>query len=384
MTLLVACTPAVTNVGSAPPVEPRIEAPAVAPADLETALRANGALAPLLDAPAEHRLQVLVGIVDEAEGQPTLRRRGFRVDAEYFYPASAIKLCTAVAALEVMTELREGGTAELEVDAASVRRRSGPVSVANLVSGALVMSDNEANNDLFDLAGFDGIHQRMWRIGLSSFRMHHRLGIGEQADVRITPRVDLFVGGRPVASVPAREGRTGLGVNEGEGLFVGESHLRSGRVVAEPLSFEQRNRISLADLQDVLVAVIRPELRGAEGPRLGARERQLLVESLEALPSSRGVRAGRDREYKPLRAGVERVVPRADLTYASKSGRAYGFSVETAYAFDRSRGRGFFVAATLYTNPNGRLNDDLYDYDTVAVPAMADIGEAVARHVLEE
>ena len=37
------------------------------------------------------------------------------------------------------------------------------------------------------------------------------------------------------------------------------------------------------------------------------------------------------------------------------------------------------VLAVLYTNADGVLNDDHYDYDTVALPFLADLAEVIAR-----
>src|SRR5690349_667371 len=51
----------------------------------------------LLADPAKYRMQILVSEVMEAGMGARLRRFGYRVDAEYFYPASAIKTCAAVA-----------------------------------------------------------------------------------------------------------------------------------------------------------------------------------------------------------------------------------------------------------------------------------------------
>ncbi|MEZ4473603.1 MAG: hypothetical protein R3F60_23000 [bacterium] len=58
---------------------------------------------------AEHRVQVLVSFVKTVDGRKVLERHGFRVDAEYFYPASAVKTCGAVAALQRFAELRAQG-----------------------------------------------------------------------------------------------------------------------------------------------------------------------------------------------------------------------------------------------------------------------------------
>lgn len=351
--------------------------------DLVSMLRRSPKLAPLVDDAETYRLEVLVGVVAPGEDRWE-RREGFRLDAEYFYPASAIKLCTAAAALETVTDLREGGTVELDVDAtlrSDGKSRRRPTSIANLVGGALVMSDNEANSDLFDLVGSDEIHERMWRLGLTTFRMRHRLGVDARKGASVTSEIQLATRGGPTV-VPPREGHLDLGKNDVPGVLVGESRIVGGRVVDGPMSFEEKNRISLADLQELLVKVMRPELGRGEGLRLGERERALLVDSLTALPSARGARGSYDAEHKPFLAGVEQVVPREHLTLASKSGRAYGFLVGNAYALDARTGRAFFLAATLYTNPNGRMNDDLYDYPQVAFPAFADLGELIARFAL--
>ena len=48
----------------------------------------------LASSPEKHRLQLLITTVTPARGgHPGVRSMGYRVDAEYFYPASSIKLC---------------------------------------------------------------------------------------------------------------------------------------------------------------------------------------------------------------------------------------------------------------------------------------------------
>jgi hypothetical protein len=42
------------------------------------------------------------------------------------------------------------------------------------------------------------------------------------------------------------------------------------------------------------------------------------------------------------------------------------------------------VTVTIYTNADGILNDDQYEYATVAEPFLADLGEWVARRWLQD
>lgn len=378
--LLCACNgsarPALVPDAAPPPIERSAN-------DLAIVLRHNPKLVRFVDDASGYRLQVLLSVPSPS---PTewLRRERFRPDAEYVYPASAIKLCVAVAALETVGELRST-VPELDVNAllvteATKRSRS----VRQLVDAALVMSDNDASNDLFELAGYDGLHQRMWSLGLSTFRMRHRLGIGSRDDARVTPAMTLTASGHRIP-IPAREGRIELASNDQNGVLVGRSYVsHDGRLIEEPLSFEAKNSVSLWDLQQTLVAVVRPDLAPESKLALGPEEHATLLEALTTLPTSRGLPREQDVAHKPLLAGIERVIPRASLTLASKSGRAYGFLVDNAYVRDARTGREFFLAATLYTNPNGVINDDRYAYRAVAFPAFADLAEVVTRYVLDE
>jgi hypothetical protein len=74
-------------------------------------------LSPVLSDPARFRAQVLLTEVVETSGAGTeacpsrghtrLRRHAFRADAEYFYPASTVKLFGAIAACVALRELAQ-------------------------------------------------------------------------------------------------------------------------------------------------------------------------------------------------------------------------------------------------------------------------------------
>jgi hypothetical protein len=86
-----------------------------------------------------------------------------------------------------------------------------------------------------------------------------------------------------------------------------------------------------------------------------------------------------DAYAKFVLPGLRRVLPAGRFEIYDKTGQAYGFTTENAWVVDRATGRSFFLAATLYTNADGVLNDDRYEYEEVAEPFLADLGEAVAR-----
>jgi hypothetical protein len=90
-----------------------------------------------------------------------------------------------------------------------------------------------------------------------------------------------------------------------------------------------------------------------------------------------------DPSNKFLLPGVQRVFPDSHpasrIQITGKIGRAYGFSVENCRLHNPANGRSVFVTAVLYTNADGVLNDDRYEYETVADPFLADLGERIAR-----
>ena len=67
----------------------------------------------------------------------------------------------------------------------------------------------------------------------------------------------------------------------------------------------------------------------------------------------------------------------------NKVGLAYGFLLDNAYIVDLENKVEFFLSAVVYSNSNGVLNDDSYDYDTLTIPFLAEIGRAIYEYELE-
>ncbi len=380
------------------------QSPVAAPArDLEAILRTEPACSEVLENAKAHRLQVLLAEpVVGADGAITLRRSQLGDARQYFYPASSIKLCGAIAALLKLNEHnRKQGTAvglhsrwvieprfvgdqRVEVDASNLV--DGVLTVEHALKKLFLVSDNAAYNHCFDLCGQDGINTAMWAGGFASTRMWHRLSESRTlAENAVTRTVKVGE-----VAFTAREAAAKLQNDLWHELDVGTGYKNGESVVATPMSFAQKNAILLQDLQDVLIEVVRPEIdTGKRGfPELTREQRAFVVSSLGQLPSESGnpkfdATKVPDHFCKFVLRGITDVVPPPWLRIYDKIGRAYGFSIENAWVEDRRTGRGFFLAIVLYTNPDGVLNDDQYAYATIAEPFLNAAGRAIARSMFD-
>lgn len=369
---------------------------------MDDLLGSHPGLREIVEAAPEHRLQVVVGLVETLpDGTRRLRQHGFRLGEEYFYPASTVKLFAAVAALERLRELRRETGLPIDVDtplrfhplfrgeeleeADPSNRDGGALTVGHEIRKVFLVSDNQAFNRLYELVGPDRLAASLDRAGLAEARIVHRLSEPRTPEEnRRSPHVEL-VGDGFVHAIPERTARPAPPAPEVPGLRLGRAYLSGDRQVEGPMDFTGKNRIALADLQRGLCMVVLPDVDcGGPGFALTAEDRELLLEAMGQLPRESTSPVYDPTEYpddyvKFVLPGVRRVVPAEHLRIYDKSGQAYGFTTENAWIVDERSGRSFFLAATLYTNQDGVLNDDVYEYEEVALPFLADLGEAVAR-----
>jgi hypothetical protein len=359
----------------------------------------------VLSDPEKYRVQVLFTEVTKPKGdkgKTMLIEHGFRVDREYFYPASAIKLAAAVNGLEALrdrgkalghsypldTPMRifdaeAGGYAEKDpTDFAT-----GRMNLAHELKKMLVISDNEAFNRIYDFVGHREMNTRSWRLGLTSVRIRHRLGnVRDGDDSATTPEVDLVpADGTPSLIAPERTSKLMLFPVRDPGTKIGRAHLEGNSLIGSPMDFSDKNRIGLQDLQRLLVKVVLPEADDAGAlPQYEESDRLTLIALMSMLPSQSrltGYDTSLDDMQKLSSTGVARVLPATRARLFGKSGRAYGFSIENTYVYDPDTKRAFFLTAVLYTNDTGVVGNDHYEYLDIANPFFTALGEYCARRV---
>ncbi len=360
--------------------------------------------AAVLRSPAEYRLQILVSrVLDDGEGGKRLVQHGYRVDHEYFYPASAIKTFVSVAALRRLAELRVESGKDIDLDTPlayctvdetecvdgrdPTNLRGGTITVGHEIRKMQLVSSNVAFNRLYNFVGHRELNTTLHAMGFDSVRLRHRFRGGEPGG-RSTPRIDVFLPGGDSWIIARRTSDLTLAPTLVPGVQIGRAHYDPDHgLVEHPADFSNKNYASVRDLHALMIALVMPELPGANGLGLSPKERDFLLTAMgenplrSANPPFAGTRWTGAR-YKVLMRGMRQVLPLQLLRYLNKGGRAYGFEIDNAYIENRHNGRALFVTAVIYANPNQVVGDDGYAYSGVTGPFLEALGASLAYAAL--
>jgi hypothetical protein len=366
-------------------------------------LAADPKIARLMKDPARYRLQILVTVIaPKGSKGPAMEEHGYRADAEYVYPASAIKTFAAVGALRKLEALRnEGHKVGLDTPLAYCEGTScqtedasnlegGTITIGHEIRKMQLVSNNVSFNRLYELVGHRELNEDMWSLGFPSVRIHHRMyGVQDPLVQRTTPRVELRAKRGKRVVLPGRVSDLVMPDTEAGELRIGVAYIddATGARVDEPLDFSGKNYASVRDLHRLTLALARPELPGV--PDLGLREadREFLLAAMTEDPLASKNPVYTDEHDSGLRyhtmiKGMMKVMPLERILYTGKAGKAYGFHLDNAYVQDRKSGRAMVVTVVGYANANGVLNDNIYEYDGVTRPLLLGLGTILGRAVL--
>ncbi|MDO7849446.1 serine hydrolase [Hymenobacter sp. M29] len=381
-----------------------VPAAAQRPNLLRQVLRHDSAgLGRVLARPDYYRLQILyTRIRRDAAGRPHFRTYRYHVrPRQYFYPASTVKLAGVALALQ---KLRALGAAHpglspdvpMLTDSAFVGQTrvlrdtsaaGGRPTVGNYVRKVLLVSDNDAYNRLYEFVGPGELNRELARLGLRRTRLVNRLAVGDQEPgSRHTNPIRFFADtaatrllyAQPAGYYAGPWPRLGL-----RGEAIGQAYIKGDQQVAGPLDFSQKNAFALPDQQRLLRTILFPEtVPAARRLRLAPEDYARLRAAMSELPpDSRHPRY--DAAHYPatyvkylLGGGGQATLPPGVRVF-NKIGQSYGFLIDNAYVQDEAHGVEFLLAAVVYTNADGVLNDDKYEYDTIGFPFLRDLGRRV-------
>ena len=346
-----------------------------------------------------YEVQILYTHVEHTDkGEVRLHHFSYRVDPNaYFNPASLVKLPVACLALQRLHELNIAGLDKdtpLSIGASHrcqtpVHRDpsspSGMPSIGLYVKKALIVSDNEAYNRLYEFLGQDYINTTLFQMGYTA-RIIRRFSRCSADDNRFTNPFTFYTPhGSLLYSQPMLINPNILRNPLGH-VLKGRGHIdEQGRFVPHPFDYETHNYLSLVEIHTMLQTIIFPDLfPNRMRFKLSPDDYAFVRHALSCLPRESGIPLLMDSKRYPdnhkkyflfgdVPAGS--IADRTTLSY-NIVGRSDGYLSESAYIINQTEHIEFFLSAVIYVNDNGIIKDNTYQYKEIGIPFLAQIGKA--------
>lgn len=253
-----------------------------------------------------------------------------------------------------------------------------------------MVSDNDAYNRLYEFLGQDYINTELKKKGFTSAEILHRLNVFlTQPENRNSNPVKFYsADGQLLYEQPAQTATGSYGTRKDS---LGNGYYSGGKLVNRPMDFSKKNRLGLEDLNRIVVGIIFPgKLKAGERFNIAEDDRQFVLKYMSQYPTESlyPPYAADTASYWPayckfLYYGASREKPETNIRIFNKPGDAYGHMIDAAYIADYKNKIEFFVSAMIYCNSDGILNDDKYDYATVGLPFMKNLGRVLYDYELK-
>jgi hypothetical protein len=360
---------------------------------------------PIIQNPDAYRLQIIFTQIDrDSANKPYFKHHYFRVTDQYTYPASTVKLPAAVLALEKLNRLGVDGlgintpmfTDPLRAGEKSVfedkSSKTGKPSIGHYIKKILLVSDNDANNRLYEFLGQEPYNIRLHELGFTQTQMTHRLSISLTDEENRTTNPVWFMGtdGKTIYRQPFALSKMQYPQRND---FLGKGFMKSGGqgnkdiLVDQPLDFTIKNRWPVKYAHLLTQWIMFPESQpDTNRLLLSASDYTFLWKYMSMFPGESNSPAYADKKDWPsyvkfLWAGSEKGAwPNSNVRIFNKVGNAYGFLTDAAYIVDFEKKVEFLLSAVIYCNKDEILNDDQYDYDEVGYPFLKALGQTLFEY----
>ncbi len=335
-----------------------------------------------------HNLQILyTKVVRDSSGAPTFIEYDYKVDNNfYFYPASTMKLPIVVLTLQKINELRNEGlniSVENKILLVNEDQKIKETTFKDLIAKVFLVSDNSASNILINFLGYNYFNQEMRKKGLNTIVLNHKFNPDPYV------KNDWTIYTLEGDLISKEEVQEVIEHNSLDNLRQGKSQILNNEKIDNPFNFKTKNRASLRDLDGVMKRIIYPELF-REKDRMNLRDQDynfLRYWMSRFTFEDVGLEYQKDSKYFDsynkffIYGDSTNTIDRKIRIY-NKVGIAYGTLTDISYIKDYQKDIEFFLSATIYVNQNQIVNDNLYEYDDVGIPFLAELARQVYK--LEE
>ena len=359
----------------------------------------------ILDHPTQHEVQILYTQIDRDKNNiPHFRSYSYRLRPKhYFYPASTVKLPTAIFALEklnsgklsginrdtpMFTDSAFDGQTKVRFDTSAA---TGQPTISQYIRKILLVSDNDAYNRLYEFIGRRELNEKIKKYGLNGTRVIRRLAVGDSGEHARHTNPQLFL--RPDGTT-LRTDPTTDNVDyplQMENFLQGNAYIDgNNQLIKAPFDFSANNIYPLADQQALLKRLLFPEVYPpAERFQLSDSDYRFVYKYMSMLPTeSRHPAYGPPVFYpaycKFLFYGSDtNALINPDIRIFNKIGDSYGYMIDNAYIVDFKNKTEFLLSAVVQSNEDGIINDEKYEYTTICLPFLEHLGKLLYEYELK-
>ncbi len=355
----------------------------------------------LLNQRNSFRLQIIYTQIDRKENnKPVFTDYYFNVDPQqYFYPASTVKMPTALLALQRLNELKLPGldrnstmitgskySGQNEVYNEPTTSDGRP-SIAQYVKKIFLVSDNDAFNRLYEFLGQEYINKKMRAMGYERAEIIHRLErfLNEDENRHTNPVTFYDGSGKLLYNQPMQFNQRAY---QQRNDWLGNAYYKGDKLMNGPMDFSKKNRMGLEELHQVVRSILFPDdVPSKQRFNISPEDYRFVWKYMSQYPGETFYPSYNTPDYwdaycKFLFWGSEKQTLPKTFRVFNKVGDAYGFLIDAAYVVDFDKKIEFMLSAAIYCNSDGVLNDSKYDYDSIGFPFMKNLGRVIYDYEL--
>jgi hypothetical protein len=351
--------------------------------------------------PNEYRVQIIYTQIDRTKkGKLDFKNYHFNVDPNlYFNPASMAKMPLAFLSLEKLNQLNKPGVdkyTRMEYDSNYVRQVAmkndssaeyAYPSIAHFIKRALLISENDPYNRMYQFLGQQDANRKLLDKGYASSRITRQfMGYTEEQNRHTNGIKFLDKEGKIIHTQSPQYNTDSFSFPSP--ILIGKAHInREDQLVNSPFDFTKHNNISLEDMRKMVQAVVFPKsVEKKKQFNISEEDRLFLLQYMSQYPSETNypkydTSIFYDSYVKFFFGDSSHTMPN-HIRVFNKVGWAYGFMTDVSYVIDTKNNIDYMLAATVYVNSDGVVNDSKYDEETVGFPFFEQIGRAFYEYDL--
>ncbi len=356
----------------------------------------------VIQSPDKYKLQIIYTQIDRDQLSGIINTETFTYrnrSAEYFYPASMVKLPCAALALEKINSLnRKDITLNTAFKPTSnykcwpnakYLRYVKPQSLANLIPKLFAVSDNEAYNYIYELIGQKYIHERFSKMGFDSARIIQKFTSCTPTNNRTTGPVAFYKKQQLFYVQPKETFAKELQIPLSN-TVLGTRYIGANKINNYGIDFKFSNYLSLNMLHTFLMAIIEPAaLPINQRFKLRKSDYLFLKDAMRKYPRDLPQEKYHDNLKYPdgyakyIGYGNGEIPLDSGVTIYNKVGEFYGYLTDCAYIENTDKKVSFFVSAVIYVNENDVINDGVYEYKQIGLPFLHRLGQILYNYELK-